>query len=154
MATQKILLPYDFTSYDQKALDFAIRTFANQKKVEITLFNAYVPLPEIDMHASPIMEKVISNLQYLSQRINEQKTELKAVVNKLFGRGFSETQIKVIFAPQEKDVADDIIKHAVNGQFDVLVLNRNPSKIISFFTGSAFNKIVKAVKDITVCIVS
>ena len=55
---------------------------------------------------------------------------------------------------QEKDVADDIIKHAGNGQFDVLVLNRNPSKIISFFTGSAFNKIVKALKDITVCIVS
>ena len=154
MATQKILLPYNFTSYDQKALDFVTRTFANRKDLEITLFNAYVPLPEIDVRASPIMEKVTSNLHYLSQRINEQETELKAVVNKLLGRGFSETQIKTIFAPQQKDVADDIIKHALNGQFDVVVLNRNPSKIISFFTGSAFNKIVKALKDITVCIVS
>jgi hypothetical protein len=154
MATQKILLPYNFTSYDQKALDFVIRTFANRKDVEVTLFNAYVPLPEIDMRASPIMEKVTSNLHYISQRINEQETELKAVVKTLLGRGFSETQIKTIFAPQQKDVADDIIKHVVNGQFDVVVLNRNPSKIISFFTGSAFNKIVKALKDITVCIVS
>jgi len=154
MATQKILLPYNFTSYDKKALDFVIRTFANRKDVEITLFNAYVPLPEIDMRASPIMEKVTSNLHYISQRINEQETELKAVVNKLLGRGFSETRIKTIFAPQQKDVADDIIKQAVNGQFDVVILNRNPSKIISFFTGSAFNKIVKALKDITVCIVS
>lgn len=154
MATQKVLLPYNFTSYDQKALDFAIRTFANRKDVEITLFNAYVPLPEIDMRASPIMEKVSSNLHYISQRINEQEIEFKAVVKKLLGRGFSETQIKTIFAPRQKDVADDIIKHAVNGQFDIVVLNRNPSKIISFFTGSAFNKIVKALKDITVCIVT
>lgn len=154
MATQKILLPYNFTSYDQKALDFVIRTFSNQKDVEITVFNAYVPLPEIDMRASPIMEKVSSNLHYISQRINEQETALQAIVNKLLGKGFSETQIKTIFAPQQKDVADDIIKHAVNGRFDVIVLNRNPTKIISFFTGSAFNKIVKALKDITVCIIT
>lgn len=154
MATLKILLPYNFTSYDQKALDFVIRTFSNQKDVEITLFNAYVPLPKIDMRASPVMEKVTSNLHYISQRINEQEAELKAVVNKLVGKGFSETQIKTIFAPQQKDVSDDIIQHAVNGRFHVVVLNRNPSKIISFFTGSAFNKIVKGLKDITVCIVS
>lgn len=73
MATQKILLPYNFTSHDKKALDFVILNFANRKDVEITLFNAYMPLPEIDMRASPIMEKVTSNLHYLSQRIGEQE---------------------------------------------------------------------------------
>ena len=151
---QKILLPYNFSSYDQKALDFAIQTFANRKDVEITLFNAYTPLPEIDMRTSPIMEKVSSNLHFISQRIKEQETELKTVANKLLAKGFSETQIKTLFTPQQKDIADDIVKQAVNGQFDVVILNRNPAKILSFFTGSIFNKVVKALKDKTVCIVS
>lgn len=43
MATQKILVTYNFTSYDQKALDFVIRTFVHLKDVEITLLNVYTP---------------------------------------------------------------------------------------------------------------
>ena len=33
MAPQKILVTYNFTSYDHKALDFVSRTFVNLKNV-------------------------------------------------------------------------------------------------------------------------
>jgi len=43
MATQKILVTYNFTSYDQKALDFVIRTFVHLKDVEVTLLEYLYP---------------------------------------------------------------------------------------------------------------
>jgi len=49
MASEKILLPYNFTGYDQRALDFVIRTFSHLKDVEVTLFHTDTPVPEIDM---------------------------------------------------------------------------------------------------------
>ena len=72
MDRQKVLVPYNFTNYDDKALDFVIRRFADDKGVEVTLFNAYTPLPKIDFRSSPIMEKMSSNLAYLQQKIHEQ----------------------------------------------------------------------------------
>lgn len=38
MAGKKLLLPYNFTDYDKKALDFVVRIFAPLKDAEITLF--------------------------------------------------------------------------------------------------------------------
>ena len=62
MAKQKVLVPYNFTDYDGKALDFVIQRFADDKSIEVTLFNAYVPVPEIELRNSPIMEKISRNL--------------------------------------------------------------------------------------------
>ena len=56
MGTPKILLPYNFTNFDKKALDFVCRTFSDKKEAEITLFNAYTPVPTIKMRGSPIMD--------------------------------------------------------------------------------------------------
>ena len=154
MVIKKILLPYNFTSYDKKALDFVIQTYANQKDVEITLFNAYTPVPEIETRTSPIMEKMRSNLGFLLQKIKEQEEELKIVRNKLLEKGFSDNRIHTIFEPKKKDVAGEIIDLALNGQFDVLVLNRKTGKISRFFTGSVITKVLTALKETTVCIVS
>ncbi|MBC8390960.1 MAG: hypothetical protein H8E17_00110 [Deltaproteobacteria bacterium] len=89
MTGQKILLPYNFLIYDQKALDFVISTFAYSNDVEITIFNAYTPVPEIDIREAPIMEKLHGNLNYLSQKVKEQEAGLKAAKQKLLQNGFS-----------------------------------------------------------------
>jgi hypothetical protein len=150
----KILLPYNSTSYDKKALDFVIRTFADKKEADITLFNAYTPAPPIELRGSPIMEQMKDTLSYLAQRINEQDDELKSIKNHLSGKGFSEDKIHIVFEPKKKDIAADIIDLAQNGRFNVVVLNRKPGKIARFFTGSVSGKVVAALKDATVCIVS
>jgi len=154
MDTPKILLPYNFTSYDKKALDFVCRTFSDKKEAEVTLFNAYTPAPAIEMRGSPIMEQMKDNLSYLSQRVKEQEDALHVIKNHLLGKGFSENKITIVFEPKNRDVAGDIIDLAQDGRFDVVVLNRKPGKIARFFAGSVSSKVVAALKNATVCIVS
>lgn len=154
MASHKILVPYNFTAYDEKALDFVIQTFAGNKDVEVTLFNAYPPIPEVDMRESPIMEKLKNNLSQLSKKNIEQENELKAVTQNLVQSGFSENQVNYIFQPRKKDIAAGIISLADNHNYNMVVLNHRPGKLSHFFTGNVFSKVVNGLKDITVCIVS
>ncbi len=154
MDSIKILLPYNFSSYDKKALDFVILSFADKKEANVTLFNAYTPAPPIEMRGSPVMEQMKDTLNYMSQRVNEQDEELKTIKSQLSGKGFREDKIQIVFEPKKKDVAGDIIDLAQSGRFNVVVLNRKPGKIARFFTGSVFSKVVAALKDTTICIVS
>lgn len=154
MTRQKILIPYNFTQYDQKALDFVIQTFTNQEEIEITLFNSYIATPEIEVRGSPIMDKMKGSLGYFSQKIKEQEDELKAVKGQLMEKGFSGDRIQTVFEPKKKDIAGDIIDLAQKGQYNVVVLNRKPGKIAKFFSGSVSNKVITALKDKTVCVVS
>jgi hypothetical protein len=154
MDRQKVLVPYNFTNYDDKALDFVIRRFADDKGVEVTLFNAYTPLPKIEFRSSPIMEKMSSNLAYLQQKIHEQETGIKQAREKLFQNGFSSDRVHYIFKALNKDVAQDIIDFVLGNEFDVVVLNRNPGKITRFFTVSVSNKVMKSLKEVAVYVVT
>jgi len=154
MAVQKILVTFNFTSYDHKALDFVIRNFAHSKNNEITLFNAYTPVPKIDTRESPIMSKFQNNLTYLTQKVKEQENALKEAMQYLLQNGFSEKQVAYIFRPRKRDVTGEIIDLALNDRFNIVVMNRKPGKVTRFFTGSVFNKVVTALKGLTVCIVS
>lgn len=154
MDTPKILLPYNYTSFDKKALDFVCRTFSDKKEAEVTLFNAYTPAPTIEMRGSPIMEQMKDTLSYLSQRVKEQEDALKTIKKHLLGKGFSEDNIDIVFEPKKRDVAGDIIDLVQHGRFNVVVLNRKPGKIVRFFAGSVSSKVVAALKNATVCIVS
>jgi nucleotide-binding universal stress UspA family protein len=153
MASQKVLVPYNFTNYDQKALDFVIRTLAPLKGVEITLFYAYTALPEIGTGEGAMMDKLKSNLGYLSQKIREQESALKEAKQHLLENGFSEDQVRCVFKPRNKDIAGEIIDLALVSQYDLIVINRRPGKVTRFFTGSIFNKVVSALKDVTICLV-
>lgn len=154
MAIQKILVTYNFTSYDQKALDFVIRTFVHLKDVEVTLLNVYTPVPEIEMRQSPVMAKFQKNLDYLTQKVKEQETGLKEARQYLVQSGFPENQVSYIYKPRKKDVIGEIVDIATKDNFNIVVMNRKPGKVTRFFTGSVFNKVVSALKDKIVCIVS
>jgi hypothetical protein len=154
MAGRRILLPYNFTNGDQRALDFVSSNFAHLEDVEVTLFYAYTPVPEVKMNGNPVMDKLKENLSYLSQKIKEQEVGLSAARQNLLENGFSEDQIHYIFRPKKKDVAGEIIDLATNNNHDLIVINRKPGKITRFFTGSVFSKVVSGLKDKTVCLVT
>ena len=154
MANQRILLPYNFTTYDQKALDFVIRNFSHVEDVEVTLFNSYTSVPEIKTDENPVMDKLKGNLTYLSQRIREQEEGLKVAKRNLLENGFSENQIHYVFKPRKKDIAGEIVDLALGGRYDLIVINRKPGKVTRFFTGSVVNKIASALKDTTICLVT
>jgi hypothetical protein len=151
---EKILLPYNFTNLDQKAITFVIRTFVHLEQFEVTLFNAYTPVPEIESHDSSVMGKLKGNLTFLSQQIMQQESELKAVKEKMVQSGFAQSRVNTIFKPRKKDIATEIIEMATLDKYEVIVINHKHGKASRFFTGSVFSKVVSALQDVTVCVVS
>ena len=154
MAIQKILVAYNFTSLDQKALDFVTNAFGHLDGIEITIFHAYTPVPDIETEASLVTGKLKGSLSYLSQLIMQRENDLKEVVARLCQNGFPETRIHTVFKPRKKDIASEIISLSRDTKFDVIVLNRKPSRVTRFFSGSVYHKIVMTLRDTTVCIVS
>jgi nucleotide-binding universal stress UspA family protein len=154
MATRKLLLPYNFTHLDQKALDFVIDTFGKLENVSVTVFNAYTPIPEIEAEATSVTGKLRGSLSYLLQKIKENETVLNDVKAKLVESGFQETQVNCIFRPRKKDIASEIIDLVTRDHFDIIVLNRKHARVTRFFSGSTSHKVVMTLKDVTVCIVS
>jgi hypothetical protein len=154
MDKQKVLVPYNFTNYDEKALDFVTRRFADDKGVEVTLFNAYTRVPKIELRRSQIMEKMSSNLAYLQQKIYEQENCIKQAREKLIQNGFSSNRVHYIFRALNKDVAQDIVDLVLDKAFDMVILNRNPGRITRFFTGSVSYKVMKSLKHVDVYVVT
>ncbi len=154
MSTQKILVPYNFTQLDQKAIGFIINTFANLKDVEVTIFHAYTDVPNIETDVSSITSKLKSSMNYLAQKIREQEAELNGAKQKLLIGGFSGDHLYSIYKPRKKDIAGEIIDLVMDEKFDIIVLNRKYARATRFFTGSVSNKVVIALKGVTVCIVS
>ena len=154
MATRKVLLPYHFTQLDQKALSFVIDTFSKHEDVDVTVFNAYTPIPEIATEASSVTVKLKGSLSYLHQKIKENETALNEVKDKLVESGFPEERVNCIYKPRKKDIAGEITDLVASDNFDIIVLNRKPARVTRFFSGSISHKVVMTLKDVTVCIVS
>ncbi|WP_300464198.1 hypothetical protein [Desulfobacula sp.] len=143
--TVKILIPYNFTPNDEKAIEFVGRRYGKRKHVEITLFHAFTPVPEIDNRNNPIMDKVVHNTTYLHRQQDEQKNALEVARQKLINYGFDGNDIKCRYLPVKKDVADDIIRLWKTEAFDAVVLNRNPGNIINYFTRSISKRVAQQV---------
>ena len=154
MAIQKILVAYNFTHLDQKAIEFVTNTFAHLDGVEITFFHAYTPIPEIPTQASEVTGKLKSSLSYLSQQVMQRENDLKAIIENLAKTDLAKSQIQTIFRPRKKDIASEIINLNRDTKFDVIVLNRKASRVTRFFSGSVSNKVLMTLKETTVCIVS
>ena len=154
MAIQKILVAYNFTNLDKKAIDFVTNTFAHIDGVEITFFHAYSPLPEIETQTSEVTGKLRTSLSYLSQQVMERENDFKETIENLSKNALANSQVQTVFRPRKKDIASEIIGFNRETNFDVIVLNRKASRVTRFFSGSVSNKILMTLKETTVCIVS
>jgi hypothetical protein len=150
----KILVPYNFTAYDQKSLKFLIDTFGHNQDADVTLFSTYTPLPEIEARNAPIMARLKSRLSYLSQQNTAQENALQDAVKSLVQSGFSKQKIRAVFLPRKKDIATEIIQFAKSDRFTLIVVNHKPKKATHYFTGNVFSKIITALRDVTVCVVT
>jgi len=142
----KILIPYNFTMNDEKSIDFVGHRYAGRKDVEITLFHAFTPVPEIDTRNNPIMDKVSRGTSYLRGQQDEQKNALEAAGQKLKDYGFAGHHIHCLYIPIRQDVARDIIWLWKTEKFDVVVLNRNPGNIINYFSRSISKRVTRHVE--------
>ncbi len=154
METQKVLVPYNFTEIDQRALDFVVRTYGNREGGAITLLHIYVPLPKIDTESTTVMGRLTSSMHYLAGELNEKEKDLNKAKQYLLEGGFSETQVSYIFKPRSKQIADEIIEIVQNDRYDVVVLNCRPYRITRAFAQSVHNKVIASLRNVIVCIVT
>ena len=147
MAKFKVFVPYNFTSNDEKAIDFVIDRFGKEKDAEITLFHAYIPMPDIELNDKTVMSRLAGNMAYLRQKIYDLEEAMAAAAQRLISAGFTPDNVKSIFVPRKKDTAQDIIKQVVDGEFSAIVLNHHPSKMRKYFTASISKKVAKELAD-------
>jgi nucleotide-binding universal stress UspA family protein len=154
MAGQKLLLPFNFTEQDRKALDFVIQTFAHVKDIEISVFHAYTPIPEIEASDASVTGRLKDQLGYLTTKLAEQETALQEVKNALMQSGFPESSISCTFKARKKDIAAEIVDVISNEDYDIVILNHKAGRVKRFFTGSVYHKVLGGIKGVTVCVVS
>ena len=144
MATLKILVPYNFTRNDEKAVAFVIDSFSQVEDTEITLFHTYVPVPDIEISDKTVMARLSGNLHYLRQKIYDLEQAIQNAAERLMEAGFPQKKVHYIFKPRHKETAQEIIDQALEGKFGAIVLNHNPHKIRKFFMPSISKKVSKA----------
>lgn len=144
MAALKILVPYNFTRNDEKAVAFVIDSFSRVADTEVTLFHTYVPVPDIEVSDKTVMARLSGSLGYLRQKILDLEQAIKDAAKRLIEAGFPEEKVHYIFKPRRKETAQEIIDQALDGQFGAIVLNHNPYKIRKFFMPSISKKVSKA----------
>ncbi len=128
---------------DRKSIDFVGHRYSERRNIHVTLFHAYTPVPQIDTQDSPIMAKVVQNTALLRLKQEEQKHALEGAKKQLMNHGIAGTNINCIFKPVNIDIAADIIQLWKEGEFDVVVLSRNPGNIVNFFSRSISKRIVR-----------
>lgn len=141
-----IQIPYNFTVNDKTAIDFVGHRYAERKEVEITLFHAFTPVPNIDTRNNPIMDKVNRGTSHLRVQQEEEKKALEEARQALMNYGFAGHHIHCLYQPVRQDIADDIIRLWKRGKFDVVVLNRNPGNIINYFSRSISKRVTRHVE--------
>ena len=86
------------------------------------------------------------------QELSEKEIGLKSARESLLRSGFSEDQVDYIFKKRAKSIADEIIETASKGHYTVLVLSRQPGKATRLFARSIHNRVLAALKNVTICI--
>jgi len=152
MSDCKVLMPYNFTIADEKSLNFVINTFSCQQNVHITLFNAYTPLPEIDFKASPGLTKMDRGMAHLANEIKEKERGLIDAKAFLVRHGFNADQVDYLLKKRTKSIPREIMDLVIQGNYQVVVLSRQPGKVTRFYARGLHTNLIDALKDVTVCI--
>ena len=148
MAAKKILVPYNFTANDERAIDLVIQNFSQHPDTRVTLFHVYLPVPNIQIDDKTVMSRISGNLSYLRQKINDMEVEIVKAKDRLISAGFAKEMVGYIFKPQDKDTAQEIIEQVYNGEFTGIVLSRSPTSIRKFFAPSVSKRVTKALQHL------
>ncbi len=140
---ENILIPYNYTINDDQSIDFVRQKYGSSEETKITLFHAYSPVPVIDTHNNPIMEKIIRQTSYLRALQKEHKNALLKVRQEMINMGLNGDNINCIFAPLKEDIVIDIIRLAESKKINAIVLNRNPGNILNYFIRSTSKRLIQ-----------
>jgi nucleotide-binding universal stress UspA family protein len=154
---QKILIALDGSEISSKIVEFMVKTISENSI--LTLFSV---IPNVDLlcELDPPFIKGFSPKQYpdYCRTIQDEKRRLleetlQAGRQVFLGAGFKEESMSTKIEVMKYDVALTIIEEARTG-YDLIVLGRRGhSGLKKFLFGSVSQKILQAIKDISVLIV-
>jgi nucleotide-binding universal stress UspA family protein len=154
---KKILIAIDDSENAKRAAAFVAQTFTSDSR--ITLFSVVPDTASICEMDSPELTPYFVTQQSSFCTIEAKKRELienalAGAKEDLLAAGFSADAITVKMEAKKKGIARDIADEAQTG-YDVVVLGRRGvSGIKEFFLGSISQKVINAVKDVSVLFVN
>lgn len=154
MAGKRVLVPFNFSDYDERSLHYVIRNYAGQKWAKVTLFHAYTPLPELDGYSNPSLRRVKGAMASMWKEIREKEKDLKKILLDLKDSGFSEAQLDCIFKPRERGIGDEIVQSCREGGFDTVVLCRKPGKASRLLTRAIHDRLLSSLRDTEIVIIT
>lgn len=154
MAGKRVLVPFNFSDYDERALHYVIRNYAGQRWANVTLFHAYTPLPELDGYTNPSVRRVKSTMASMWREVREKEQDLKRVLGDLRDSGFSEDQLDCIFKAREKSIGDEIVRACREGKYDTVVLCRKPGKASRILSRTVHDKLLTSLRDTEIVIIT
>lgn len=154
---KKILIAIDDSENAKRAAAFVAQTFTPDSQV--TLFSVVPDTASICEMDSPELTPYFVTQQSSFCTIEAKKRELienalASAKKDLLAASFAADAIKTKLEPKKKGIARDIADEAKTG-YDVVVLGRRGvSGIKEFFLGSIAQKVINAVKDVSVLFVN
>lgn len=153
MAGNKILVPFNFTDYDERVLHHITMIYAGVPRITLTLFHVYTPLPEIDTYGHPGLSRLKGTMASLSAEERKKEREMKQIIEDLYQAGFLKDQLNYIIKPRQKSVGAEIVDIVLKESYDTIVMSRQPGKITRAFTRNVHDKLLSSLKDITISII-
>lgn len=154
MAGKKILVAFEFAEYDERALHYVMRNFADQKWVNVTLFHVYTPLPDTDTFSNPGLSHLRSTMDTLRTELGEKEAELKKIKEDLLDNGFRDDQVDYVFKARTKDIGGEIVDMVLKESYDTIVLSHKPRKFTRKFTRKVHDKLLDSLQDTTITIIT
>jgi len=154
MAGSKVLVPFNFTDYDEKVLHHVVRNYAGVPRIIVTLFHVYTPMPDIDTYAHPSLGRLKGTIASLSQEARKKENDLKQIIEDLGQSGFLEGQLNYVIRPRQKSVGAEIVEMVLNESYDTIVLSRKPGKMTYGFSRNVHDKLLSSLKDVTISIIT
>lgn len=154
MAGKRVLLPYNFTDYDERAVHYVIRTFAGQKAVYVSLLHLYIPLPELDSYSHAGLGRLKTTIASMWTEVREKEKELKRVTEDLVDSGFQEGQVGYLFRPRVKNIGSEIAEEARKGEYNVVVIAEKPGKATRAFTRKIHDTLIADLRNTEIVIIT
>jgi pentose-5-phosphate-3-epimerase len=154
MAGSKILVPFNFTNWDEKALHHVARNYAGVPRIKVTLFHVYMPPPDIDTYSNPALQRLKSTMASFSEEARKKERDLKRIIQDLHQTGFLENQLDYVIKPRQKSLGAEIVEMVLNESYDTIVMSREPGKVTRAFTRSVHDKLLSSLKGVTISIIT
>ncbi|MBW1782355.1 MAG: universal stress protein [Deltaproteobacteria bacterium] len=154
MVGKRVLVPFNFTDYDERALHYVIRTFAGEERVFIMLFHVYTPLPELDGYSSPSLGRLKSTMASMWQEVREKDKDLKRIKEDLVENGFQDNQIGYQSKPGTKSIGAEIVEAARKGGYHIVVMSQKPKRASRAFRRKVHDTLLSELVNTEIVIIT